>query len=809
MKTNFFSFFILLLISSCTSETKTASLYDFTPENASIIFNLNDIESLKSNLNNNSFIKTISTSSLSQDISNRLKCLDYIKTPNTVVISFLKDKRDSLQYVITTKYSKDIIQLDSLQDHKAESIKINTLTGQKITYKNNILYTTLKDSIAIAASNINLLKSVIEKQNNNTNLQKIASTINKTKDISVLLNNESTNSLTTLFNTENLSFKDFTDYTAFDADVSQDEILLNGITKAKDSSKLINIFKNTTPQENQLALIAPNNCDGFLSFTFDDFSVFKSNLDTYNKKTDSIITNPLFDNIIEIGIIKQDSNENIVLNSLDIISTKEALLGEENKIEDYRQISIYSYSKPDLFETTFYPLVDYNKANFYCIIDQFLVFGNSKESLENIIANYQNETTLHSRDYYKNISQDLSSASSLLHVINAKLLKEVLDTNFDEYLDSNFKPYKTSAIQFIYDDHYAHFNAAVKKNKAKAETGAVTELLNIKLDSDLLNVPQFVINHRTKQKEIVVQDINNKLYLISNTGNILWKKQLGGPVLGKIEQIDIYKNGRLQLVFATPNRVHLIDRTGREVKGYPLKFNDKITQPLSVFDYDKNKKYRLFVTQGKNVLLYDAKGKTVKGFKFSKAKSTINSQPQHIRIANKDYIIIKTEDKLNILNRRGQTRIKTNTNFKFSDTPVFNYNNSFTTVSKDGSLVRISIKGKVSTSKLLGTNTNLTTTSKTLVAQNDNKLKIKSNTLELDFGNYTKPKLFYIKDKIYVSVTDLQSQKVLLFDSRGRTISNFPVYGNSSITLDNIDKDRNLEFITKGDSNSILLYEMN
>ena len=37
-----------------------------------------------------------------------------------------------------------------------------------------------------------------------------------------------------------------------------------------------------------------------------------------------------------------------------------------------------------------------------------------------------------------------------------------------------------------------------------------------------MNAPQFVKNHITKQKEIVVQDINNNLYLISNKGKIIW-----------------------------------------------------------------------------------------------------------------------------------------------------------------------------------------------------------------------------------------------------------------------------------------------
>ena len=67
---------------------------------------------------------------------------------------------------------------------------------------------------------------------------------------------------------------------------------------------------------------------------------------------------------------------------------------------------------------------------------------------------------------------------------------------------------------------------------------------------------------------------------------MLWKKQLDGAILGKIEQIDMYKNGRLQLAFATPNRVYVLDRNGKEVAPFPLKFNDKVTQPLSVFNYD-------------------------------------------------------------------------------------------------------------------------------------------------------------------------------------------------------------------------------
>lgn len=803
---------LLTILVSCNSNSyKKASIYDFIPDEACIIVTINDTESLETNLNNNAFISSLSSSLVYKNISKKLKHLDYLNTENPVVISFLKGKNDSLGFTISTKQITNLFSIDSLPNHKVETLQIANTPVQKITYNNEILYTTFKDSIAIAASNSSLLKTIITKEDKNEARKKIIGTINNNKPISIILSNTEKNLAHSFFNSETLLFKDFSDYTSIDAVISQDEILFNGITKASDSSNtLINIFKNTTPQENELAKIAPNNSDGFLSFTFNNFNTLKTNLDAFNKKEDSTTVTGLFDNIIEVGSIFSGENQALVLNSIDVISTKDQLISENNEVENFRQIPIYDFSKPELFETVFYPLINYNKAKYYFVIDQFFVFARDIETLENIIANYLNKTTLSSRDYYKNITKNLSNESSILQILSNDKLKDLLDLNLNVHLENNFKDYKISALQFVYDTHYAHLHGAIKKNRIKAEANAVTELLNIRLDADLLNDPQFVTNHITKQKEIIVQDINNKLYLISNTGNILWKKQLNGPVLGKIEQIDVYKNGRLQLAFATPNRVYLLDRTGSDVTGFPLKFNDKITQPLSVFDYDKKKNYRLFVTQDKNVLLYDTKGKTVKGFKFSSAKKTINHQPQHIRIGNKDYILIKTDNKLNILTRRGQTRIKVAAELEFSNEAIYNYNNTFTTTTADGKIISIDQNGKVDTKAYnLTKKHHLATTTKTLASQNENILNIKSNRLELDLGDYSPLKIFYLKNKIYVSVTDLQSQKVLLFDSQAKPIENFPVYGNSSIELDNIDNDNSIEFITKGDSNSILLYEIN
>ena len=87
-------------------------------------------------------------------------------------------------------------------------------------------------------------------------------------------------------------------------------------------------------------------------------------------------------------------------------------------------------------------------------------------------------------------------------------------------------------------------------------------------------------------------------------------------------------------------------------------------------------------------------------------------------------------------------------------------------------------------------------------------MTIRSKTIELDFGEYTEPKIFYLNDKIYVTVTDLQSKKAYLFDSQAKPIANFPVFANSLIDMNNIDRDRALEVVTTDGEDSIIVYEI-
>ncbi|XCF07051.1 ribonuclease HII [Tamlana crocina] len=803
--------FLLFTVFACSNPAKKRTeLIDFVPENTSVILRTSNLESLKSSIKNSHFLQQLDKTDSYLKLQKKLEHLPHFNPTGDVLLCFSSDNNDSLQYTLITKFNQNLFKTDSLKNYIEETLTIKNRQITKSTINQNTFYSAVIDSVFFASSAQQITTDVFNVKTNNGELKKVFSTTGNDKTLSVILKANSKTPIHSFFIEDSLSFEKFTEYLAADVELEQNEIYFNGITKATDSTKsLINVFKNTVPQENQMQHITPGNADGFSSITFNNFKTFEKNLNQLNKK-DSLTNATLFNNISEIGVIYEGQNWAVVLNSSDVIATQDALLAEQNKLDTYREVDIFSFSQPTVFADVFSPFISNADANMYCILDYFFVFANNLETLQNIIASYQNETTLSQREYFNAITEKLSSAASYLQVGDASALKSIFRKNLKEDSDFNLNSDNISAVQFIFDKHFAHVNGIISKNKARAAEHSVSEELNIKLDNDILNRPQFVKNHISGQKEIVVQDVNNNLYLISNTGKILWKKQLQGSVLGNIEQIDIYKNGRLQLIFATPNRVYVLDRNGKEVGPFPLKFNDKITQPLSVFDYDKRKNYRLLVTQGKNVLMYNVKGNIVKGFTFKSANGTIISQPQHFRIGSKDHITLKTKDKLYILDRTGKTRVSPKNQANYSNQPLFLYNNKFTTTTENGKLFSVDTKGNASSTDLkLSGNHFLQTTSKTLVTQSDNKLSIKSRTTELDFGNYSPPSIFYIYDKIYVSTTDLQSHKVYLFDSQSESIPNFPVYGNSAIELDNIDKDRNLEFVTKGESNSVLLYQIN
>ncbi|GAA4272794.1 hypothetical protein U6A24_08575 [Aquimarina gracilis] len=814
---------LLCIAISCTNESKESNaLIDHIPIDAQVVIKINDLEETSSKLRDNNFIKNN-------------KQIDFFKYFEEISVLNKTNQREGLlcfsprgkndfDYTYISKIDPALLSNDSLQTKKIETINYSEKTIYKVTDVNQTFFATKRDSILITSSSQLLIENAIRIQANplpiDKDLKKVFEVSGSDNAFSILVNGKKLQSIhnSLLPNTKLDALENFSGWASLDASLDQNTILLDGIAIEKDSLySTIGIFDNTIAQENRIAKVAPVTAKGFISFTYDDFEVLKKNLSLAQDREFEDIPNELdevLSGVSEIGLVFMEKENALVLTTLDSETTSKSLGGA--KVDTYRNTPIYNYQNTDAFSQVLNPLVKNFEAKYYFVKDEFVVLGSSTSTLRDIIANILNQTLIYQQTYYKNTVKDLSDNASILIAGSTQNLKNYIseyteDKLKDQWENLRDKDHPIGLIQIIKENDFAHIHAVLKKEIAKGAATSVTQVASTTLEKEVLNKPVLVKNHRTKGMDIAIQDIENNLYLISDKGDIFWKKKIDGEILGEIQQIDIYKNGRFQLLFNTANTLYLVDRDGKDVAPYPKKFEKTITQPLALFDYDKSKRYRIVLTQGNELTMLNAEGEIVTGFGFKGTDSNLIISPKHIRIGTKDYILLSEENgKLSILDRLGRTRVTVKDKVNFSKNEWYQYQDKFTSTTKDGKLIQIDEKGGVVTQNLnLGENNGIVSTNKTLVTFSENKLSIKGRILELDYGVYTEPKLYYINNKIYITITDVQAKKVYLYDSNAELFPNFPVYGNSVLSLGNMDKDPNLEFVVQGEDNSVLIYQIN
>ena len=392
--------------------------------------------------------------------------------------------------------------------------------------------------------------------------------------------------------------------------------------------------------------VAPSNADAILAFSLIDYDRFALNQKDYLNNT--FVLDSLFNGVEELGHIYMGDQSAIVLHTYASENISEFLQNNKTGTFDFQGNEISGLSRTEFLSNFFDPLVANFNARFYTVLENAFVFSADQKILQNIISRYKRNDTFKTNALYKTLESSLADESSILFVSNSSGLSRLLQDDFSSGFIADLKKSKISkfafASQMVTDHKFFHTNMVVKEIGGNVKDKTITSVFSLQLDAELDTDPQFVTNHRTGKKEIVVQDVANNLYLISTSGKVLWKKKLDAKIQGKISQVDLYKNGRLQLAFTTSDQLIVLDRNGKVVRPFNMKFEGGNLNPLAVFDYDNNKNYRFVVTQGTNVFMYNSKGNIVNGFKYTKAESNVLTAPKHFRIGRKDYLVFMLEE---------------------------------------------------------------------------------------------------------------------------------------------------------------------
>jgi len=456
-----FSSLIVVLIFSCTNRNnKRQIVTDFIPHNSTTVVKINSIEGLKSTNNNSELKHNYSELQIAKPLKYASEIIDNLQLDKPVFIALNNSSLiDSLNFTLLTKYHDSLLVQDSTKTIKQGVISTISLNDSNV-------FASRINSVFVASYNKELVQSVIDNPKINRQFDALNLPSSDT-NISLLV----TNPNKSIQDTNTIPFKAFGNLTTLNLDISQDEILFDGITTTNDSSyNLINYLKTAQPQPHNLLHLAPSDADIFTSFSV-------GNLNTLATNFSAVVSDyeELKDGITEIGHFTLDNKDAYAFKSIDTETALQLISETASTLESYRDINIYGFDNDSIITDLFKPFLKIKPVSNYFLLDDFIVFSTSIGTAQHIISSYKNKSTLAASSAFESIKEQISDESSVLHFSTSDSLSSFITNSFPETLQMDLqkldlKQYNTKVFQLTNDTGFAHVNAIAKKYKKRCCT---------------------------------------------------------------------------------------------------------------------------------------------------------------------------------------------------------------------------------------------------------------------------------------------------------------------------------------------------
>jgi len=721
------------------------------------------------------------------------------------------------------------------------------------TLGEEVIYALNHKNIIAASLNENLIEEIIRLMNsgrsieNDLQFMEHRDLATETDPLTIYVNFAEIGGLakTVLILSKPNWLENFGTWAELDINEEEGNILMNGASVNADSTNsFLSVFKQTGSTKITAAQIVPSNAVGVVFMGSNNFLAYKANHDSflknnnlfraYKQKREALgfdLNNNFYPFIDEeFGVIYTETKTTVAKSKMAYLKIKEPqkllqnlMAAADGPIENYREFPIYKLNKSGFLPTALGRAFNGLDKPYFILHENWLIFANEILVLKNAVNDYKSGKTWSESEGYKSIANRFSSKANIWTLFKNpgahKLAMAFMDEKEQKTARKN-KDILTAAdwvgVQ-IKNKGEANIISVYAGKQAEA-TKEANQVWSLQMDAPVKGAPQFIYNHNNQRNEIVVQDQNNQLYWIDGKGKIIWKKQLDGEILGEIKQIDLYQNNRLQLAFTTTQKFYVVDRLGRDVAPFPIALSENITAPLAVFDYDKSRNYRFLVCAGKRVYNYNKDGQIVKGWEFKKAKSEIVLEPRHYVLGGKDYIFIAEQNgKVNVLNRKGERRIKLKQSFKIKDRIYLQTGASISesrlVTANNQHLNYLFLNDKKDSVELdlEAPATHFVFDGKNMVFSGGNWFTVKEQThpfeVESEEVIELKPVVFTKKGNSYFSFTTANDQ-IQLYNQNGELLSGFPVYGNSRASVGSFTQNGSLYLVGGTPEGSLFLYRI-
>lgn len=670
------------------SKEPNASVLEHIPASVACVIETKKCSELVSQLTRQNLIWNSLLSNTSMQVAqNGIRFLDSlvnaspeisdVLSNNPVYWTFIK-KEKTTEHVILFKVKEkndETLFIDFFTKVFAKETSVSSFDAFYFTNNNQKWLVSYKNGIVYVSSDVGVLQNYLELNTNES--------LAKHKAYTDLVKENGEQKTQVYFNHSLISLFPktfFSQQSLFGVDVQLNELTFTGYSNS-DSTSLLNCVKHQEAENIQSFESLPNSPAVIQGVTLSDVNLFYAAIEQQSDKIakyNEFAWQTLNDSALYN--IKAESFENIdneilsatyVLENVtsQILSVK---IKDTEKAEQLLKLMSDSISNLSGFKTyqlneKFSQLFLFSptdlKNDYACLTENQLLLFSNKAVLKyyqqalasaqllgknSAFMSYANDNLSLECNYLYYENSELMKAHNLNSIINSEELW--MSENALSQLSLTAKNYKNN-IQVRINASHAQPKSDVNNSSAS--------LWAYSADSAITSKAHVFVNHLTRENELCFQDALKQVYLINSTGNLIWKKKILETIKSDIYTVDIFKNGKFQMLFNTENYLHLIDRNGNYVQGFPVKLPAKATSNISLLDYEGNKDYRLVLAcADKRIYNFNLYGVKTEGFVPVKTDAIVNLPISFVHVGVSDYLI--TADvlgKIYVFSRKGEGRI--------------------------------------------------------------------------------------------------------------------------------------------------------
>jgi hypothetical protein len=307
-------------------------------------------------------------------------------------------------------------------------------------------------------------------------------------------------------------------------------------------------------------------------------------------------------------------------------------------------------------------------SSYFTFINNYLLIGNSPKAVATVLEDVENEQVWAKIYHASPLLTQLEKPSSVSYTVNIlrawNFATQQLNPTWQAFFEQNkrqFLRFEFLSLQYETGEEIASSQLTLfhkpfeEANLAKN----IRVMYETNFYNSLISKPFVVRNPTDKSKEVLIQDKGFHLHLLAVNGKKQWHFPVGSPISKQVYQVDLQNQtpNQTQYLFASFNKIFLLDRNGKLVNGFPIELKEcGNIEFLSLLDYDKSKNYRIAAADNNgNVFLLSKSGQILQGWNPKKLAGQLATPLAHIRTGSKDALLgLNKQGIINLLKRSGE-----------------------------------------------------------------------------------------------------------------------------------------------------------